>query len=420
MANGGSGGAADRQPLHQGLKSRPLHPEARGGAPGAAEHPVHFLEHARDVRPLDSLERRRAPALRRRGRPAGEVRERYRAPWAGRENPRPLARVAASPLAAASEPMPPTDSRVGRGREGEGHLRRPEPHRSAERSAPVPTDRRAFLQIPPPGGPCGTARELREAQTMQNGMSQFAGKVALVTGGNAGIGRAAAIAFAKQGAQVVVSGRRETEGNAVIAEIEASGGEAIFVKTDVAKEGDVKAMIGRALARFGRLDCAFNNAGIEQALTPLPDQTEETYDQIMDVNVKGVWLSLKHEIPAMLKTGGGAIVNNSSIAGLIGFATAPLYAASKHAVAGLTKSVALEYAKQNVRVNAVAPGAIATRMFRDFATTPEMRQMLESAHPIGRIGRPEEIASTVIWLCSDGASFVTGQIVPVDGGYTSQ
>ena len=255
---------------------------------------------------------------------------------------------------------------------------------------------------------------------MHNGMSQFAGKVALVTGGNAGIGRAAAIAFAKQGAQVVVSGRRETEGNAVIAEIEASGGEAIFVKTDVAKESDVKAMIGRALARFGRLDCAFNNAGIEQALTPLPDQTEETYDQIMDVNVKGVWLSLKHEIPAMLKTGGGAIVNNSSVAGLIGFATAPLYAASKHAVAGLTKSVALEYAKQNVRVNAVAPGAIATRMFRDFATTPEMRQMLESAHPIGRIGRPEEIASTVIWLCSDGASFVTGQIVPVDGGYTSQ
>ncbi len=255
---------------------------------------------------------------------------------------------------------------------------------------------------------------------MQNVMSQFAGKVALVTGGNAGIGREAALAFAKQGAQVVVSGRRETEGNAVIAEIEASGGEAIFVKTDVSREGDVKAMIDRTLARFGRLDCAFNNAGIEQALTPLPDQTEETYDQIMDINVKGVWLSLKHEIPAMLKTRGGAIVNNSSVAGLIGFAMAPLYAASKHAVAGLTKSVALEYARQNVRVNAVAPGAIATRMFRDFATTPEMRHMLESAHPIGRIGRPEEIASTVIWLCSDGASFVTGQIVPVDGGYTSQ
>jgi len=251
-------------------------------------------------------------------------------------------------------------------------------------------------------------------------MSQFAGKVVLVTGGNAGIGRATARQFAKLGARVVVSGRRETEGHAVIAEIEELGGKAIFVKTDVSKESDVKAMVERTLATFGRLDCAFNNAGIEQALTPLPDQTEETYDQIMDVNVKGVWLSLKHEIPAMLQNGGGAIVNNSSVAGLIGFATAPIYAASKHAVAGLTKSVALEYAKQNVRVNAVAPGAIETRMFRDFATAPEVRQMLESAHPIGRIGRPEEIASTVIWLCSNDASFVTGQIFPIDGGYTAQ
>src|SRR5438046_3395231 len=249
---------------------------------------------------------------------------------------------------------------------------------------------------------------------MENLTSHVAGSVVLITGGNGGIGRAAALEFAKQGAKVVVSGRREREGEEVVAGIKASGGEAIFVRADVSKERDVKAMIERTLATFGRLDCGFNNAGIEQALTPLPDQTEETYDQIMDVNVKGVWLSLKHEIPAMLKTGGGAIVNNSSIAGLIGFATAPLYAASKHAVAGLTKSVALEYAKQNVRVNAVAPGAIATRMFRDFATTPEMRQMLESAHPIGRIGRPEEIASAGIRLCSDGPSFVTGQIVAVD------
>jgi NAD(P)-dependent dehydrogenase (short-subunit alcohol dehydrogenase family) len=251
-------------------------------------------------------------------------------------------------------------------------------------------------------------------------MNQFAGKVVLITGGNAGIGRAAAIEFAKQGAQVVVSARREKEGLDVIAELKALGGDAIFVKTDVSKERDVKAMIEQTLATFGRLDCAFNNAGIEQALTPLPDQTEETYDQIMDVNVKGVWLSLKHEIPAMLKTGGGAIVNSSSVAGLIGFATVPVYVASKHAVIGLTKAVALEYAKQHVRVNAVAPGAIETRMFRDLAAAPEVRQMLESAHPIGRIGQPEEIASTVVWLCSDGASFVTGQTFPIDGGYTAQ
>ena len=251
-------------------------------------------------------------------------------------------------------------------------------------------------------------------------MSQFVGKVALITGGNAGIGRAAAIEFAKQGAKVVVSGRREKEGHEVIAEIKALGGEATFVKTDVSKASDVKAMIEQTLAKFGRLDFAFNNAGVEQMLTPLPEQTEEAYDQIMDINVKGVWLSLKHEIPAMLKTGGGAIVNNSSIAGLVGAATVPIYVASKHAVNGLTKSVALEYATQNVRVNAVAPGAIETRMFRDFAAVPEVRQMMEGAHPMGRIGQPEEIANTVVWLCSDGASFITGQILPVDGGYTAQ
>ncbi|MGE0886036.1 MAG: SDR family oxidoreductase [Blastocatellales bacterium] len=251
-------------------------------------------------------------------------------------------------------------------------------------------------------------------------MSQFAGKVALVTGGNAGIGRATAIEFARQGAKVVVSGRRDKEGNEVIAEIKAAGGDAIFVKADVSKESDVQALIEKTLTTYGRLDFAFNNAGVEQSFSSLPEQAEETFDQIMDINVKGVWLSMKHQIPAMLKNGGGAIVNNSSVAGVIGMATVPIYVASKHAVVGLTKSVALEYAKQNVRVNSVAPGAVETRMFLDFAAAPEIRQMLESAHPMGRIGQPEEIANAVVWLCSDKASFVTGQTYAVDGGFTAQ
>jgi NAD(P)-dependent dehydrogenase (short-subunit alcohol dehydrogenase family) len=251
-------------------------------------------------------------------------------------------------------------------------------------------------------------------------MRQFTGKVALITGGNAGIGRTTAIEFAKHGAQVVVSARREKEGLDVIAEIKALGGNAIFVKTDVSQAREVRAMVDQTLATFGRLDYAFNNAGIEQVLTPLPDQTEETFDQIMDINVKGIWLSLKHEIPAMLKTGGGAIVNNSSIAGLIGYPTMPIYVASKHAVIGMTKAVALEYAKQFVRINAVAPGAIETRMFLHLAAVPEVMQMLEAAIPMGRIGQPAEIASAIVWLCSDSASYVTGQTFAIDGGYTAQ
>ena len=251
-------------------------------------------------------------------------------------------------------------------------------------------------------------------------MKEFAAKVALITGGNAGIGRATAIEFARRGAAVVISGRREKEGLEVVDEIKASGGEALFVPTDVSKERDVVATIQRTLATFGRLDFAFNNAGIEQALTPLPEQTEETFDEVMNINVKGVWLSLKHEIPAMLKTGGGAIVNNSSIAGVVGVALAPIYIASKHAVIGLTKAVALEYAKHNIRVNAVAPGTIETRMFYEVAKDPETREMFASGTPIGRVGQPQEIAGTVAWLCSDSASFVIGQTLAVDGGYTAQ
>ena len=219
-------------------------------------------------------------------------------------------------------------------------------------------------------------------------MSQFAGRVALVTGGNSGIGRATALAFARAGAQVVISGRREHEGHEVVEEIEALGAAGHFVAADVSREADVAALIASAVATFGRIDVAFNNAGLEQLSTPLAEQTEETFDRIMAVNVKGTWLSLKHEIPAMLKTGGGAIVNTSSIAGVVGFAEVPIYVASKHAVIGLTQSVALEYAARGVRVNAVAPAAVDTRMFRDFASTEDMRKTLAAAHPSGASASP--------------------------------
>lgn len=251
-------------------------------------------------------------------------------------------------------------------------------------------------------------------------MRQFQGKVALITGGTAGIGRTTALAFAREGAKVVLTGRREKEGNEVVDEIKQLDGEAIFLKTDVAREDDVKAMVEKTVETFGRLDFAFNNAGVEQTLTPLIKQTEETFDQIINVNVKGVWLSMKYEIPAMLQSGGGVIINNSSVAGVLGMGGADIYIASKHAVIGLTKSAALGYAKKKIRVNAVAPAAIQTRMFDDFAADPKVRQFMENAHPVGRIGQPEEIAGAVIYLCSDSAAFVTGQTLVIDGGFTAQ
>src|SRR6266566_3645881 len=198
-------------------------------------------------------------------------------------------------------------------------------------------------------------------------MNEFQDKVAIVTGGTSGIGRAAAIAYAREGAKVVVAGRRAAEGEETVQLVRAQGREALFVPTDVAKEAQVKNLIGRTLEQFGRLDFAFNNAGIDQQPTPLLEQTVETYDQVMDINVKGVWLSMRHEIPAMLKSGGGAIVNTSSALGLIAFAGMEVYVASKHAIIGLTKSAALEFAKQGLRVNAVLPAVIDTDMFQRFA-----------------------------------------------------
>lgn len=252
-------------------------------------------------------------------------------------------------------------------------------------------------------------------------MSSFEGKVALVTGGTTGIGRSTAVAFAKAGAKIVVSGRRVEEGNETVNQIKAAGGEGRFVRADVAKEADVKALVEQTVGAFGRLDIAFNNAGVE-ILGPITEATEEQYRRAFDINVLGVLLSLKYEIPAMLKTGGGSIVNTGSVASLVGMAGVSIYVATKHAVVGLTKVAALEYARQNIRVNLVAPAAIDTEMFDRFAggAASEMGKQMAAMHPVGRIGKPSEVAEAVLWLASDAASFVTGQTLAIDGGFTAQ
>jgi len=248
-------------------------------------------------------------------------------------------------------------------------------------------------------------------------------KVALVTGGGTGIGRASALAFAKAGARVVVSGRREKEGFETVALIKKDGGQAKFIQSDVSKEPEVETLLRETLATYGRLDAAFNNAGIEGEVgKQTHEQTVENYRAVMDTNLLGVLLAMKCEIGAMLKNGGGAIVNNASVGGLVGFPGAGVYVASKHAVLGLTKTAALEYAKQGIRVNAVSPGGIETPMLHRFTGGPgtDFFNQLASLHPIGRLGRPEEIAEAVLWLCSENASFVTGQTLTADGGWTAQ
>jgi len=252
-------------------------------------------------------------------------------------------------------------------------------------------------------------------------MADFDGKVALVTGGGVGIGRATALAFAREGAQVVIGNRNVENGDDVVKAIQAAGGEASFLRTDVESEADIKALVDHAVSTYGRLDVAFNNAGIEGLVAPLVEQTDDNFRSVMNINVRGVWLSMKYQIPEMLKSGGGAIVNNSSIAGLIGFGGISIYSASKHAVMGLTKVAALEYSAQGVRVNAVNPGVIDTSMVDRLADAMDTeKQSLSALHPIGRIGQPDEVANSVLWLCSEKASFVTGTAMPVDGGFTAQ
>jgi NAD(P)-dependent dehydrogenase (short-subunit alcohol dehydrogenase family) len=246
-------------------------------------------------------------------------------------------------------------------------------------------------------------------------------KVAIVTGGNSGIGRATAIALAREGAKVTVAARRASDGEETVRLIKEVGSDAIFVKTDVAIENDVRSLVEKTVETFGRLDYAVNNVGIGEKMTPLVEQTSEKFDQIMNTNVRGMWLSMKYEIPEMIKNGGGAIVNTSSGAGLVGFPQMSVYIASKHAVLGLTKSAALEYAKSGIRINAIAPGGVETDMLTQ--TVGDDHRFLEtfrSMHPIGRIGRPEEIANAVVWLLSDRASFVLGHTLLVDGGIVSR
>ena len=248
----------------------------------------------------------------------------------------------------------------------------------------------------------------------------FSGKVALVTGGTSGIGKTTAIEFARAGAKVVLTGRREKEGAQVVAEIKKLGGDAGFVRADVARDADVKGMVDFTVDKFGRLDIAFNNAGVEW-MGPLDQATEAEYRRVFDINVWGVLNSMRHEIPVMLKTGGGAIVNTSSVAGHVGMGQVSIYTASKHAVEGLTKALALEFAKQNIRINAVAPGAIATEMFDRFAGKhSEVLDSLQSLIPVGRIGASEKIAAAVLYLCSDNAKFTTGTSLVVDGGFIAQ
>ena len=247
----------------------------------------------------------------------------------------------------------------------------------------------------------------------------FRDKVAIVTGGSFGIGRATALAFAERGAKVVVADC--IEDRETLEQIKMAGGEGIFVQCDVSKPAEVNEMVDRAFDTFGRLDYAFNNAGIEGIQGITADCTEDNWERTIGVNLKGIWLCMKYEIPLMLKQKRGAIVNCASIAGLVGFPGLPAYVASKHGVVGLTKTAALEYAKENIRVNAVCPGVIKTPMIDRFTGKDKaVEKQFVDKEPIGRMGEPQEVAEAVVWLCSDKASFVTGDAMAVDGGWVAQ
>lgn len=247
------------------------------------------------------------------------------------------------------------------------------------------------------------------------------GKVALVTGASKGIGESTALALAREGAKVMLSDT-DPVGEGVAGKIQAAGGVARFMRADVSKAAEVDALIAETVRAFGRLDIAFNNAGVSGAQLPLADLTLEGWQKTLDVNLTGVFLCMKAELQQMLKQGGGSIINNASILGTVGFAGAGAYVAAKHGVLGITKVAAIEYAEKNIRVNAVCPGFIETPMLKGagLLDAPGVRQMLEGLHPMKRLGKPEEIAEVVVFLGSDRASFVTGDVMMVDGGYITQ
>ena len=247
------------------------------------------------------------------------------------------------------------------------------------------------------------------------------GKAALVTGAGSGIGRAAAAVFAREGARVIVSDVNVEGGEETVAAIQKQGGEARFIRCDISKPAEVEALIRGTVEAFGRLDCAVNNAGIAGVMAPTADYPEEIWARIMATNLKGVWLCMKQEIQQMLKQGGGSIVNTASAAGLVGMPMAPAYVAAKHGVVGLTKTAALEYAKANIRINAVCPGVVRTPLITaGIQDKPELEAAVVSIEPVGRMGQPEEIGEALVWLSSSAASFITGAALPVDGGIVAQ
>jgi NAD(P)-dependent dehydrogenase (short-subunit alcohol dehydrogenase family) len=250
---------------------------------------------------------------------------------------------------------------------------------------------------------------------------QLEGKVALVTGGGSGIGRATALAFSECGAKVAIADNSPEAGSETEQLIQQSGGEALFVMTDVVAASQVKDLIDRIVATFGRLDCAHNNAGIVGKVANVADSSEENWDRVMSINLKGVWLCMKYEIQQMLRQGSGAIVNTASADALVGDPGVSAYCASKGGVVQLTRTAALEYAQSGIRINAVCPGTVRTPMIEHlFETYPGMEEPFRNAHPIGRFAEPEEIAHAVVWLCSDAASFMTGHPLVIDGGLVAQ